>query len=38
MSAWYPGWQLLLAWLLIAVIAGVFYFGPITPLLVSLKE
>jgi hypothetical protein len=38
MAGWYPGWQLVLAWLVVTVVAGVFYFAPVTRLIGSLSD
>ena len=32
MTAWYPGWQVAIALLLVVAVAGVIYFVPVTQL------
>jgi hypothetical protein len=38
MTGWYPGWQMLLAWLVVTAVAAAYYFGPMTQLLGSLAD
>jgi hypothetical protein len=33
MTRWYPDWQMTIAWLVVAAVAGVIYFGPMTRVL-----
>jgi hypothetical protein len=30
MTGWYPDWQMAVAWLVVAAMAGVIYFGSMT--------
>jgi hypothetical protein len=32
-TGWYPGWQLVFAWLLVATVAALFYFAPMARVL-----
>jgi hypothetical protein len=38
MIGWYPGWQMVLAWLAVTAVAAAIYFGPITQLIESLGD
>jgi hypothetical protein len=38
MTAWYPGWQVAIAWLLVVAVAGVIYFVPVTQLVDNLSD
>jgi hypothetical protein len=38
MTAWYPGWQVAIAWLLVVAVAGVIYFAPVTQLVDNLSD
>jgi hypothetical protein len=38
MIGWYPGWQLVLAWLMLIFLGAVIYFYPMARLLDSFAE
>jgi hypothetical protein len=38
MTGWYPGWQVVIAWLLAVAVAGVIYFVPVTQLVDNLSD
>jgi hypothetical protein len=38
MIGWYPGWQMVLAWLAVTAVAAAIYFGPMTQLIESLGD
>jgi len=38
MIAWYPGWQVVMAWLLAVAVAGVIYFAPVMQLVDNLSD
>ena len=35
-TGWYPGWQLVFAWLLVVTVAALFYFAPMARVLGAL--
>jgi hypothetical protein len=38
MTGWYPGWQMLVAWLVVTAVAAAIYFGPMTQLVESFGD
>jgi hypothetical protein len=36
MAGWYPGWQILLAWLFVTAVAALYYFAPVAQLVAEL--
>jgi hypothetical protein len=36
-TGWYPGWQLVFAWLLVTTVAALFYFAPMARVLGALS-
>jgi hypothetical protein len=38
MTAWYPGWQLFVAWVCVIAIGALFYFAPVARLVDGLAD